>query len=248
MPKQWQSASSSNCQAIAVSKTFRLRGSRKSGGPRDSHCEGPLKVHSSFSSNQMQLHCLSLWQANIMPGLILNDLLRLDRYSSTNGDIVVTHICHNSTKNVIRFYLGIQEVNDRKCMAVWLCNEARQVCWCFKASATLGQLCTTFNTFRVWSLDKDDRWQFAVLYFCYVDIGSILNKFPSFGDTLVSTPRLQDVLYVWYSSRCCRLLPYLFYSCRKSAKSIEPQGLPRFSSPTLLPWILDMSNENIRVG
>ena len=81
IPKQWQSASSSNCQAIAVSKTFRLRGSSR---PRDSRCEGPLKVHSSFSSNQMQLHCLSLWQANIMPGRILNDLSRL--YSSTNGD------------------------------------------------------------------------------------------------------------------------------------------------------------------
>lgn len=26
-------------------------------------------------------------------------------------------------------------------------------------------------------LDKDDRWQFAVLYFCFVDIGSILNTF-----------------------------------------------------------------------
>ncbi len=30
-------------------------------------------------------------------------------------------------------------------------RQARQVCWCCKASATLGQLCTTFNTFRVWT-------------------------------------------------------------------------------------------------
>lgn len=42
-------------------------------------------------------------------------------------------------------------------------------------------------------LDKDDRWQFAVLYLCFVDIGSILNKFPSFGDTLVSTPKISKM-------------------------------------------------------
>ena len=97
-------------------------------------------------------------------------------------------------------------------------------------------------------LDKDDRWQFAVLYFCFVDIGSILNTFQGLvihSFLLQKSPRCMSDTEKPLLSVCCHTC---FYSCRKSAKSIQPQGLPRFSSPTLLPWILDMSNENRRVG
>ena len=84
-------------------------------------------------------------------------------------------------------------------------------------------------------LDKDDRWQFAVLYFCFVDIGSILNTFQGLvihSFLLQKSPRCMSDT----KSRCCRFVAILVLFLPQICKVHPASGSSKifFTNPLTL--------------
>lgn len=107
------------------------------------------------------------------------------------------------------------------------------MCWCFKASATLGQLCTTFNTFRVWTKTTVGSLQSCTFVLLTLGASSIHSKV--WWYTPFYSKNLQDVCLI-QKSRCCRFVAILVLFLPQICKVHPASGSSKifFTNPLTL--------------